>query len=69
MSDAIVVDNGTGMYKAGIAGEDAPKAYFPTFVGRAKVPEMMPVKREIYVGTEAYDYRRLLSLSYPVSHG
>jgi actin, other eukaryote len=38
MSDAVVIDNGTGMYKAGIAGEDAPKAYFPAFVGRPKNP-------------------------------
>ena len=28
----IVIDNGSGMTKAGFAGDDAPKAVFPTIV-------------------------------------
>ena len=31
---AIVIDNGSGMCKAGFAGEDAPLAVVPTVVGR-----------------------------------
>lgn len=38
---AIVVDNGSGMCKAGIAGDDAPSAAFPTIVGRPKMPGIM----------------------------
>ena len=30
---AIVIDNGTGMMKAGFAGDEAPKVYFPSLVG------------------------------------
>lgn len=30
---AIVIDNGTGMMKAGLAGDEAPKVYFPSVVG------------------------------------
>ena len=30
----IVIDNGSGMVKAGFAGEDAPRAVFPAVVGR-----------------------------------
>ena len=33
---ALVVDNGSGMCKAGFAGDDAPRAVFPSIVGRPK---------------------------------
>ena len=33
---ALVVDNGSGMCKAGFAGDDAPRAVFPSLVGRPK---------------------------------
>ena len=31
---AVVIDNGSGMVKAGFAGDDAPRAVFPSIVGR-----------------------------------
>lgn len=33
---AIVCDNGSGMVKAGFAGDDAPRAVFPSIVGRPR---------------------------------
>jgi len=33
---ALVVDNGSGMCKAGFAGDDAPRSVFPSIVGRPK---------------------------------
>ena len=33
---SIVIDNGSGMCKAGLAGEDAPASSFPSIVGRPK---------------------------------
>lgn len=33
---ALVIDNGSGMCKAGFAGDDAPRAVFPPIVGRPK---------------------------------
>ena len=33
---ALVVDNGSGMVKAGFAGDDAPRAVFPSIVGRPR---------------------------------
>ena len=33
---ALVIDNGSGMCKAGFAGDDAPRAVFPSIVGRPK---------------------------------
>jgi actin len=30
---ALVVDNGSGMCKAGFAGEEAPRAVYPSIIG------------------------------------
>ena len=33
---AVVIDNGSGMVKAGFAGDDAPRAVFPAITGRPR---------------------------------
>lgn len=33
---AIVIDNGSGMCKAGFSGEETPRAVFPAIIGRPK---------------------------------
>ena len=33
---AVVIDNGSGMVKAGFAGDDAPRAVFPSITGRPR---------------------------------
>ena len=33
---ALVIDNGSGMIKAGFAGDDAPRTSFPSIVGQPK---------------------------------
>ena len=33
-----IIDNGSGMCKAGLAGEEFPSTVFPAIVGRAKNP-------------------------------
>ena len=38
---AVVIDNGSGMCKAGFAGDDAPRTVFSTIVGRPKVAGIM----------------------------
>lgn len=48
MSDevaAIVIDNGSGMCKAGFAGDDAPRAVFPSIVGRPRHQVYRPYHR------------------------
>lgn len=35
-STALVCDNGSGLVKAGFAGDDAPRAVFPSVVGRPR---------------------------------
>ena len=41
---AVVIDNGSGMCKAGFAGDDAPRAVFPSIVGRPKYQVSFPHK-------------------------
>lgn len=36
LKPAVVIDNGSGRCKTGIAGEDAPKAVFPAVIGQPK---------------------------------
>eukprot|EP01094_Clydonella_sp_ATCC50884_P016621 TRINITY_DN2763_c0_g1_i1.p1 TRINITY_DN2763_c0_g1~~TRINITY_DN2763_c0_g1_i1.p1 ORF type:complete len:398 (+),score=74.88 TRINITY_DN2763_c0_g1_i1:197-1390(+) len=38
----VVIDNGSGILKAGIAGESEPKVMFPSFIGRPKHVRVMP---------------------------
>jgi actin beta/gamma 1 len=67
----IVIDNGSGMCKAGFAGDDAPRAVFPAITGHPKYDPCMVGMgaKDTYIGDEAQNRRGMLSLHYPVEHG
>lgn len=73
MEDArpIVIDLGSGWSKVGFAGEEAPRAVFPTLVGRPKFAGVMVGmgQKEADIGDEALAKQSMLTLTYPIQHG
>ncbi len=70
-SEALIIDNGTGTIKAGLAGEDAPRSIFPTVVGKPKMPGLMVGldQKDVYIGNEVKEKRSILKPEYPIERG
>ena len=67
----LVVDNGSGMCKAGFSIEEAPRCVFPSIVGRPKYSKGLigSSDKEVYIGEEACAKAGILKLKYPIEHG
>jgi actin len=68
-AQTIIIDNGFGMIKAGFAGEEKPKAVFPSIVGRPKGSSAIVEQKSEYIGDEAMAKRDILNISYPTAAG
>lgn len=49
---AVVIDNGSGIVKAGLAGQSQPSVVFPSVVGRP-VSSFISQNSSVFVGQEA----------------
>eukprot|EP00299_Pterocystis_sp_00344_P014589 c7236_g1_i1.p1 GENE.c7236_g1_i1~~c7236_g1_i1.p1 ORF type:complete len:399 (-),score=95.55 c7236_g1_i1:72-1268(-) len=69
VNGTIIVDGGTGMIKAGFAGEDAPRACVPSILGWEKGLQGEQHERsKIFLGSEALG-RDDLVVKHPMKHG
>ena len=71
LASPVVLDNGSGLLKAGYAGSDLPDVVFQNYVGRPKHERVMAgvADEDIFIGRKAEDLRGILRLHYPMSHG
>ena len=67
----IIIDNGSGVIKAGFAGDNQPSVKFPSIVGRPRTKNAMigVESKSEYIGDEAQKMRGVLNLSYPIESG
>ena len=72
----IVIDNGSGMIKAGFVADEEPRSVFPTVVGRPRTNKhqlkdvmLNKKKQSFYVGEQAQRKRGILDFNYPIQGG
>ncbi|XP_027798015.1 actin-related protein T3 [Marmota flaviventris] len=66
----VVIDNGSGVIKAGLAGNREPDFVYPNIVGRDKRQNLAADGAlQLWLGDQVQERRHSLSISYPVERG
>src|SRR5690606_27578219 len=66
----LVIDNGSGTIKVGFAGDDSPRAVFPSIVSRDPMRYVNPYSGNLNIrGEEAQTKRGVLERKYPIERG
>ncbi|KAJ5073816.1 actin [Anaeramoeba ignava] len=70
-NQTMIIDNGSSTIKTGFGGDDAPRAVFPTVVGRPKYygGNILISHKDRYVGDESSCKRGILIKKYPIENG
>jgi hypothetical protein len=63
---SLVIDNGSWRSKAGMGGDEAPRAVFPSIVGRPRTQTIIlgSGNKDFYTGNEAQHVQGILQLHY-----
>ncbi|KAK9693415.1 actin [Popillia japonica] len=71
VNQPVVIDNGSGVIKAGFAGDQIPKCRFPNYIGVPKHVRVMAggLEGDVFIGPTAEEHRGLLTIKYPMEHG
>jgi len=73
LNQPVVIDNGSGIIKAGFAQSEKPKSVFQSIIGRPKHKKVIVgtsnEENVDYIGRAAEQFRGMLRLKYPMQHG
>lgn len=69
----LVIDNGSGVVKAGYGGEENPSCVFPSIIAYPKQKGILvgggAQDKDYFVGDEAQQKRGVCKVKYPIAHG
>lgn len=65
----IIIDNGSGVCKAGFSCDEYPKVCFPEIVGKPRSTWKASLNKPVYCGDQVEPIRSKLSVGYPLENG
>jgi len=65
----VIIDNGSGVCKAGLSCDEAPKSVFQEIIGQPRKVWRSGMDKDTYFGDEVNEVRNKLAISYPLENG